>query len=80
MPIGLFNVHGKDTESEHVIAIKQCKWKFSTCVLLLQPRISVPGSTKSMQAGNSKDRLQQEISQIKNKAKLYKLLAIHGYK
>lgn len=52
MPIGLFNVHGKDTESEHVIAIKQCKWKFSTRVLLLQPRISVPGSTKSMQAGN----------------------------
>lgn len=47
--MGLFNVHGQDTESKHVIAMNQMQMVISTCVLLLQPQISVPWSTKRMQ-------------------------------
>lgn len=42
MPIELFNVHGQDTESKHVIAMNRMQMDFSTCILLLQPWISVP--------------------------------------
>lgn len=64
MPIGLFNVRGKQTESEHVIAFKQYKWKCSTCVLVQPHRSLGDGAPRVCRLVFSEDR-QQESLQIK---------------
>lgn len=69
MPIGLFNVRGKQTESEHVIAFKQYKWKCSTCVLVPQPHGPLgDGAPQLCRLVFSEDG-QQEVPQIKKKKK-----------